>query len=743
MDWLLGSAEFSVLTEHLLTASIKGIPMLIAAAALCLVLKRASAAARHLVWTLALTSLLALPVLSLGLPVWQIAVLPSAPIEAVSFTSGAPEVLANSPATMSLPAPELISAGNEPVTTRVESNTLASKTASNTRWLSDTISTQGGWVRWAMMLWLVGTLLVIGRLLIGTVSIWWIARRASRISDSTWLNTAADIAWQIGLTRRVQMLKTPRITMPVTCGLFRSSILLPADADAWPDERRQVVLVHELAHVTRWDCLTQLVAQMVCSIYWFNPLVWLATRQLRIERERACDDQVIHVGTKASEYAGHLLEMARTFRSSRCSSLVAVAIARRSELEGRLLAILDPDLRRQGLNRLAAISVGVVIICVVLPLSTMRLTAKAQAARAPRAESTLESSTEPAYDPGSSALAVRTEHPRVDQIAQQSSGETSALQAEDAQGDQEATGTRVAIQQKDNSAAVEALREALKDEDAEVRQHALFALTQIGDPQAVGALIEALKDQSWQVRAKAAYGLGLRGRPNGIDALVGALRDPSWQVREQAAWGLGLIGDARSTEPLVVALGDESSDVRQKAAWALGLKGGKQSVEPLIAALKDTSASVREMAAWALGLKGDSRAAHALKDTLKDPDKGVRQKAAWAFGMLLMQSAGAPIGLPEPEAEVETEIEADRDGRPQGGVSGGVAGGIARGVTGGVASGISGGVAGGVAGGVSGGVGIGVGVGVSVGVSGGIRTDDRRKITNHSLDRAKSKPKQK
>jgi hypothetical protein len=502
------------------------------------------------------------------------------------------------------------------------------------------------------------------------------------------------------------MLKTQRITMPMTCGLIRSAILLPADADDWPDERRQVVLAHELAHVRRWDCLTQLLAQAACSIYWFNPLVWLATRQLRIERERACDDQVIYLGTKASEYAGHLLEMARTFRTARCSSLAAVAIARRSELEGRLLAILDPGLKRRGLNRIAAISVGVVIVCLVLTLATMRLSAKAQANGLPRVESVLASEAEPSYHSSVTigSPVVQSERRQAEETSQPASGETYLAQSEPVHVDQERTGPSGSTQQKDNSGVVEALREALKDEDPEVRQHALFALTQIGDPQALAALVEALKDQSWQVRAKAAYGLGVRGRQTGIDALVGALRDASWQVREQAAWSLGLIGDARAIEPLTIALRDESSEVREKAAWALALKGDKRSVEPLTAALKDTSASVRGMAAWALGLRGDPRAANALKDALKDPDKGVRQRAAWALGMLLMQRGEAVGGAPNRDVDTDSEIESDREGKSKGGVPGGVPGDVPGGIPGGVPGGVSGGIPGGVPGDVPGGV---------------------------------------
>lgn len=705
-----------MLTEQLIAASIKGIPVLIAAAALCFALRRASAAARHFVWTVAMCGLLALPLLSVALPAWQIPVLPAASEFGSTSTEDA-AVVAEPGKVNFIPAPlEQINIPDRTSTiSNVEPANIAPTTDSNRK-----ESNPYGWIRWALMLWLAGALLVVSRVMIGVASVWWIAYRARRVTDLTWLSAVTEIANSIGLTRRVRIFTTANITMPMTSGVFRSAILLPESSYDWSVERRQVVLVHELSHVKRWDCLTQLLAQIACAIYWFNPLVWMAARELRIERERACDDQVIDLGTKASEYAAHLLEMARSFRSNRYSSLATVAIARRSELEGRLLAILEPGLKRRALNRVAAISVGAAIVCLVFPLATLQLSARAQANKQQpefslRVPDLRTVSPVPAR-PDSTISESRSQ--QTDRVAEHSTPPDVA------EAEQKTPVASTPTQQADNNATIEALRGALKDEDPEVRRHAVFALTQIEGPAATTALIEALKDEVWQVRARAASALGMAGGRNSVEPLVGALRDNSWQVREQAAWALGLRGDRRAVEPLIAALSDEAADVREKSAWSLGLKGDSRAVDPLITSLKDSNARVRDMAAWALGLKGDSRAGTALKDALKDPDTRVRQKAAWALGMLLLKRGGAPVGLPDPDNEVEDDV----DGRVRGSVSGGIAGGVAGGISGGVAggvtrgggSGVSGGVAGGAGGGTGGGVGRGVDGGVSGGVAGGV-----------------------
>ena len=86
---------------------------------------------------------------------------------------------------------------------------------------------------------------------------------------------------------------------------------VPATAETWSEDKWRVVLLHELTHVRRGDCLSQLVSQLTCVVHWFNPLVWFGAVSLRLEGERACDEEVIRAGTRASDYAEHLLEIAQ------------------------------------------------------------------------------------------------------------------------------------------------------------------------------------------------------------------------------------------------------------------------------------------------------------------------------------------------------------------------------------------------------------------------------------------------
>jgi hypothetical protein len=165
--------------------------------------------------------------------------------------------------------------------------------------------------------------------------------------------------------------------MPMTWGLFKPTLLVPSSASAWPDWQRRNVLLHELSHVERHDCLTQLVAQAACSLYWFNPLAWVAAYRMRVERELACDDRVIAAGAKASDYATNLLDVARSLRAPSFTSQSAIAMARPSQLSGRLLAVLDTGRNRRSVTRKIAFGAAVAAIAASLPLAALTPSAEA------------------------------------------------------------------------------------------------------------------------------------------------------------------------------------------------------------------------------------------------------------------------------------------------------------------------------------------------------------------------------
>jgi TonB family protein len=210
-------------------------------------------------------------------------------------------------------------------------------------------------IPWILIVWSIGTLAVLGRLAAGMIRLAWLKQRARPI------DTASP----------VPCLESDRVDMPMTWGVFRPVILLPAGHTAWPAERQRLVLAHELIHVRQRDCLFQLLMQFACALYWFHPLVWLAASQFRKERERACDDGVLELGISGPDYAGHLLELARMFQSS-SSPAIAVAMAHQSHLESRLVALLDAKVSRKKLSRQATTMMAIISACLLFPIATVR-----------------------------------------------------------------------------------------------------------------------------------------------------------------------------------------------------------------------------------------------------------------------------------------------------------------------------------------------------------------------------------
>lgn len=360
MSWFLTLVSSAVLFD----LALKSAAVMLLACVVTAVLGRASAAWRHLVWCLAVTSLLLLPALSLALPAWRVTWLPQWAAEPARPTPSEWTTLVqelNQPRDM-----ETIVAPAEADVPATPPIPLPST------FIVEAARPTTAPFPWPTVGWAAGALLSLIPLAIGLWQLAALQRRSRVIGDQRWLTLLDELRRQLAVHRSVQLRKSAKALVPLTWGALKPLLLVPDQADQWPEQRRRLVLLHELAHIRRWDWLTQLVAHIACALYWFNPLVWLAARQMRIERERACDDLVLASGARASDYAEELLSLAAGLTDSRVSTLVAVPMARRGALEDRLRGILDSRRSRAALTS-AVVCLGMAVAAVAIaPLAMLR-----------------------------------------------------------------------------------------------------------------------------------------------------------------------------------------------------------------------------------------------------------------------------------------------------------------------------------------------------------------------------------
>ncbi len=309
-------------------------------------LRQRSSALRHHVWAAAILASLALPFFALLLPAWH------------STTLGSAAVLwspshANAAGSSSYAIP----------------STFVDAVAASSAFNKLVIA--------VLLAWVLGFSFVFVRLAAGLARLAWVSAHAKPLFDEDWMRAVLELSQFHKLARSVRLLQCrSSLAMPLTWGIFRPVIVLPSGAAHWTEDRRRVVLSHELAHIARHDWLLQICAELARCFYWFHPLVWLAAARLRQESERASDDAVLRSGIAPSHYASQLLDLARTLENSGRAWSTALAIARPSNLERRFAAMLNPSLNRRHLSPKAKFLIPLLALCVLVPLAALRLPAQ-------------------------------------------------------------------------------------------------------------------------------------------------------------------------------------------------------------------------------------------------------------------------------------------------------------------------------------------------------------------------------
>jgi beta-lactamase regulating signal transducer with metallopeptidase domain len=363
----------------LLEATFKSLLLLATAGVVCYVWRKATAPIKYLIWFGAVLGSLFLPVISWLGPAWRM------PLWTASTRSGNGNEISVAVG-VSRDALPL-----DPVQPRA---VLAAKNGELPSQAQRALGLQLmsarfnlGWIRALTALWVIGALFVLARIAVDQLRLRILARRALAVVGEPWESLLCDLCKELHLRRPVVLLQSENSVTPITWGWLRPCILLPVQAKEWSMDKRRAVFLHELAHVKRWDCFAQFVARVACAIYWFNPLLWIALRQMCAERERACDNLVLENGLKASDYAGYLVEIAAS--SIPMADLAGVTMARSSQLKSRIVSITSgPRSPRVGPAAITAIWLG--LSAVVLAVGGNRTGSFSDKDSRPRFQNQLE-----------------------------------------------------------------------------------------------------------------------------------------------------------------------------------------------------------------------------------------------------------------------------------------------------------------------------------------------------------------
>src|SRR5436190_5776604 len=386
----------NIFSSFALTSSSRSMLMLLAKATLILLaalgitlsMQRASAGARHLVWLVTLATLMLVPALTAWAPI-PLRVLPAASVETPLSAPSVTNDLATTPGTkIENTAPDAGNPANgAPASPSIEQEITSSPVLSGISIL--------------LLVWGVVVLAIASSLAYAALMVKRIVSRARPLSSEDWVTPLWEVSDRLSLEEPPRLLRSEDAKMPFACGLFNPTIVLPAECDNWSLDRRRAVLLHELAHVRRHDLIGHTLGRLACAVYWFHPLVWTAAKQLRSESERACDDLALACGARATDYAEHLLDIVTSVKRDATPS-VALAMARRKEFEGRMLAILDPELRHSSPTRKqSAILIG------SLALISIFVGAAAPSPRTSEASPSLRTSENVAASPASSTAALQ------------------------------------------------------------------------------------------------------------------------------------------------------------------------------------------------------------------------------------------------------------------------------------------------------------------------------------------------
>jgi beta-lactamase regulating signal transducer with metallopeptidase domain len=532
-----------------------------------------------------------------------------------------------------------------------------------------------------LALWAAAAATLLAQLLLARLLL---ARRLGRreaVTEPDLLALLDSLRAEMAMPRPVRITRAAGLSSPIALG--GGEICLPDAALTELDVSQQrSVLAHELAHLARRDPRWLALACTLERVFFFQPLNRTARRQMQEAAEYICDDWAARRAGSGLAVARSLVKVAEWLQAPAAVPLAGMAESR-SQLLARVQRLIESrpmtdEPRRRWLPFLL-LPPALLVAAAVVPgvTSAQRAVPPQQPARpagpphapatapvappaaplppaaAPSAPSAPETAG-PAEAAGAALAGMDTngvlvmDAGRINAQVRRAMRAAAAVQvrpriaAAMARATHQLRAMRMTLDGGETpmtpqdsarrAAAVDALIDALRDQNADVREAAARSLGQLEDHRATQGLIAAMSDKVPDVRRAAAEALSQLEDKRSTDAFITALRDSDVEMRRIAVNALGQLEDPKAAPALAAALKDGDSEVRASAASAVAELQDPRAVPALRELLNDKDADVRENAVNALSEIRDSTALEALIGALKSSDPVVRRAAADALG---------------------------------------------------------------------------------------------------------------
>jgi beta-lactamase regulating signal transducer with metallopeptidase domain len=208
-----------------------------------------------------------------------------------------------------------------------------------------------GWLPW---IWIAGTPLTLFVVITGVYGAERMRRGAVLVVYGPVADAFDRAATVLRLGRGVAVAVSDRVVTPLVLGIFKPLVLLPSAAiTGWSPAQLEMILLHELAHVRRWDNLVNLLQRVVEAVLFYQPAVWFASNWVRLEREHCCDAVVLAHGNEPQQYAETLASLAMPGISPQ----YAAAALASHQLVSRIRHILKVEDRTMKISRKAVLIV--------------------------------------------------------------------------------------------------------------------------------------------------------------------------------------------------------------------------------------------------------------------------------------------------------------------------------------------------------------------------------------------------